>query len=667
MDTAQESRMPPFSPLRTRQVHLDFHTSEHIPEIGAEFNERQFIGALKKGRVNSVTVFAMCHHGWCYYDTAVGEPHPGLATNLLPRMLRACRANRIEAPVYITVGWNERAAARHPGWMCRNPDGTAVNMPPPGKPDDPRPWGWRRLCLNTPYIAFIERIAQEVVERFQPVGLFFDIVDQPPCHCAACRRGMKARGLDPADPAQAAAFAASVTDAYCTRMAKLVWGLAPGTRIFQNGPVKKGRPDLYATLSHYEIESLPTAGWGYDHFPPNALYFAAKGVDFLGMTGKFHKSWGEFGGFKSAAALRHECRQMMALGAKCSVGDQLHPSGRMDEETYSLIGEAYRDVARIERWCTSRVPVADVGVLCQAAAGRDRRQDDSETGAAMMLLETQTLFALCDASDDWSAYRVLVLPDSIAVDAGLKGKLEAFLDRGGRLLLSGESGLNPDRTRFALDLGADYAGPSPWQFDYTLAGPRLARGLVRSPFLNYEPAVRTTVRDAAILAGTVAPYFNRTYRHFCSHANTPPRADAGYPAAVRKGNILYLAHPVFRQYRQHGLKLHRDLVANALRLLLPTRTVEAVMPSAGRVTLMRKPGTDGLVMHLLYATPIKRGSVEVLEDIVPLHDVAARVNLPGLARVRLIPENKPLPAIRMRTGLSFTIPEVRGHRMLLIS
>ena len=72
-------------------------------------------------------------------------------------------------------------------------------------------------------------------------------------------------------------------------------------------------------------------------------------------------------------------------------------------------------------------------------------------------------------------------------------------------------------------------------------------------------------------------------------------------------------------------------------------------------------------MHLLYATPIKRGSVEVLEDIVPLHDVAARVNLPGLARVRLIPENKPLPAIRMRTGLSFTIPEVRGHRMLLIS
>ena len=56
--------MTKFPELRFRQVHLDFHTSEHIGDVGAEFDENQFIGALKKGHVNSITLFAMCHHGF---------------------------------------------------------------------------------------------------------------------------------------------------------------------------------------------------------------------------------------------------------------------------------------------------------------------------------------------------------------------------------------------------------------------------------------------------------------------------------------------------------------------------------------------------------------------------------------------------------------------------
>ena len=31
----------------TRQVHLDFHTSEHIPEVGNNFSKEQFKKALK--------------------------------------------------------------------------------------------------------------------------------------------------------------------------------------------------------------------------------------------------------------------------------------------------------------------------------------------------------------------------------------------------------------------------------------------------------------------------------------------------------------------------------------------------------------------------------------------------------------------------------------------
>ena len=80
-------------PLRFRQIHLDFHTSEHIPGIGAAFDPKEFVGTLRDAAVNSITIFAKCHHGWSYYPTKVGAPHPQLARpDLMGDMVRALNA-----------------------------------------------------------------------------------------------------------------------------------------------------------------------------------------------------------------------------------------------------------------------------------------------------------------------------------------------------------------------------------------------------------------------------------------------------------------------------------------------------------------------------------------------------------------------------------------------
>ena len=50
-------------PLRYRQIHLDFHTSPHIPGIGAEFDKKRWQETLKDGAVDSITLFSKCHHG----------------------------------------------------------------------------------------------------------------------------------------------------------------------------------------------------------------------------------------------------------------------------------------------------------------------------------------------------------------------------------------------------------------------------------------------------------------------------------------------------------------------------------------------------------------------------------------------------------------------------
>ena len=74
--------------IPARQVHLDFHTSEHIPAVGARFSKKQWQKALKLGHVNSINIFAKCHHSWSYYPTKVGRMHPTLTRDLLGEQLQ---------------------------------------------------------------------------------------------------------------------------------------------------------------------------------------------------------------------------------------------------------------------------------------------------------------------------------------------------------------------------------------------------------------------------------------------------------------------------------------------------------------------------------------------------------------------------------------------------
>ena len=47
--------------IAKRQVHLDFHTSEHFPDIGKHFSKEQFQQALKAARLDGINIFAKCN------------------------------------------------------------------------------------------------------------------------------------------------------------------------------------------------------------------------------------------------------------------------------------------------------------------------------------------------------------------------------------------------------------------------------------------------------------------------------------------------------------------------------------------------------------------------------------------------------------------------------
>jgi hypothetical protein len=291
----------------------------------------------------------------------------------------------------------------------------------------------------------------------------------------------------------------------------------PNMPVFHNsGHVSKGSRDILQYFSHLELESLPTGGWGYDHFPMSAAYVSNLDMDFLGMTGKFHTTWGEFGGFKHPNALKYECALSIANGARCSVGDQLHPSGEMDMSTYGIIGEAYAEVEAKEAWCDNVTAVTDIGVLSSEAETGNRNPD---TGAGRILLESHLLFDLIDRSMDFLKYKLLILPDVIQIDSELKGKISNYLLNGGKLLLTGRSGLKSDG--FAFDIGAEYFGESPFQPNYVEMGKELTPSFVTSPLVMYMKSQQVKATSGEVLANIREPYFNRTWQHFCSHQHAP--------------------------------------------------------------------------------------------------------------------------------------------------
>ena len=153
------------------------------------------------------------------------------------------------------------------------------------------------------------------------------------------------------------------------------------------GDVSLFKERLFDMDTHQDLEDLPTTWGGYNKLPLDAKYHLQQGVPATGMSGKFHKAWGEFGGFKHPDAIKYEAAAMISFGASCNFGDQLHPSGEMDMDTYRNIGKAYEYVKKIEDYGPGGIPVSNLGVWLTLDEAADH-------GVVNMLLEMHKDFVV---------------------------------------------------------------------------------------------------------------------------------------------------------------------------------------------------------------------------------------------------------------------------------
>jgi hypothetical protein len=675
--------------LRFRQVHLDFHTSEAIPGVGADFDGDTFAETLQRAHVDSINLFARCHHGWIYHDSAryAERRHPHLTCDLLREQIEACHARDIKTPVYVTVQWDHYTAQRHPEWRVLTPEGCLQGNTGPYEAGF-----WNLLCLNTPYVDWLKGYVQEVIETLPVDGLWLDIVDARDCSCWYCRQGMLEQGLEPLRREDRMLYARQVLQRFEREMSALIHAHDPALLIFYNsGHVGPQHRPILDNFTHLELESLPSGGWGYLHFPIAAHYARTLGTDHLGMTGKFHTSWGDFHSYKNSAALEFECFHMLALNAKCCVGDQLHPRGRLDAPTYDLVGQVYASVRAKEPWCTGAQPVAEIGVLTpeefDPGQHRTEKNFDAIMGATRMLQEGAQQFGILDSESDLTPYAVLVLPDRVPVDAALGARLQAYLDSGGALIASFASGMDARQSRFTLDaLGVSLTDEGPRDahgalargrefpandfVDYLLPRDSLASGLPQTEHVMYMRGMPIAAAEGAeVLADRVASYFDRSYRHFCSHRQTPSAGQVVGPAVVQSGRCIYFSHPIFSQYQSRAPRWCKQLFLNALARLLPDPLVRIEAPTATIAALNSQPAADRWVVHLLHYVPERRGEAfDVLEDVVPLYDVPLSVRVErAVMSMRLVPEGMSLAFTQEDGRVQCRVPKIEGHAMVEIA
>ena len=633
-----------------RAVHLDFHTMPGIHNFNEKWDAKVFADTLKEAKVEYINAFAKCNLGFAYYPTKIGIPYPGMKGDMFGDLLRECHKNDIGVTAYFNVGLDHEQARLHRDWCVLNKDGQAIY-------GDRTANFFRNMCYNhKEYRSYIMGMMKEVLDNYDVDGLFLDCMGVFPCYGNECLEDIVRLGLDPLNDAHVRAHTEEVLMEFSREVKKMVGN---DKYLKLNGMPYRKVKDLN---THIEIECLPS-GWSYDYFGAQAAYARNLEKTVLYMTGRFQTSWGDFGGLKSKASLEYDMWDALSNGLNVSIGDHMHPAENLDPEVYKIVGEIYNDIEKYEPWTEDAAYMADIGVLTDSSGFLD----NTYKGLSRMLGELKYGFDIVNEDMDLSKYKMLILPDAMLVTPPLKKKLEKHLSDNKGILSTGEGGLNPDKTGFALEQwkfkydGLDTSNSSYFKM---LAEDDGEIGNMRWAMYSHGILVNAT-EETETIAEYIKPYFNRHWDGFHGYFYTPPEKATGHAAVARSGNIFHICFKVFDAYYQSVMLSHKGIVKYCMQKLLPEPSLKCKgIPSTARVTLTEKEKT--IQLHVKATFPEVRGNMDIIEEhqIIP---AGAIVSVKGkYKKAYIAPDKTPVDIEQNDNYTDITLPQVNGYVMVVM-
>ncbi len=631
-----------------RAIHVDFHTMPGIPDFLERFDAEKFAQTLSDAHVEYVNVFARCNEGFAYYPTKIGVPYEGMKGDMLGDTVKACHARGIGVTAYMNAGYDQEQAIRHRDWTIKNPEIQ--------KSTD---WVYDYfidMCYyNSGYKDYLIGMVKEVVDNYDVDGIFIDCMGAGVCYCDACLRSMKKKGLDINDPEAVKRHSMDSQRKFCEDVKAAVGN---DKHLFFNMMYW----DAKGCNTHIEIEGLP-GGQGYDFFLPQVSYARNVEDELLYMTARFQKSWADFGGLKSYEAMEYDVWDAFMNCCDVSVGDHMHPAENLEPHVYNMIGKVYEKVMEYEPYTEGAKYLPEIGIITES----DCFIDKAGRGAVRMLSELKYNFDIVNPEMDLTRFRVLILPDNITVTDTLKKKLEAHLAEGKGIIASASSGLNAEKTDFAMpEWGVRYAGADTNNQSYYRLLDTSNDIIGDMRYSMYDQGIFMYANEGTeVLAEYIPAYFNRHRTAERGFFYTPAGAADGHHAITKCGNVYHICFKLFETYYTGGMLAHKEIVKCMLESLVSDKLVLAdELPRTSRVTLTEKG--DMKLLHVKVDYPEIHGEAQVIESHNCL-PAGKKVSVKGsYKKVYTAPDKKAVDFKAVGDYTEITLPEITGYVMLAL-
>ena len=671
--------------IPTRKIHLDYHNSEHVTVIADDFDPSSFAATLRDAAVDSLVAFAKDMHGYFYYPSATGPEHPALhGRDLFGAQVEACRSAGIKVFAYYCTSWDNYLAKTHPEWLSIKRDGSNYL---PGADQTP---GWTALCMsNDPFVELMLEHTTEIVQRYTVDGLWYDMpltnADQE-CFCGNCLQHFRDTGQDPLDRAAQGRRTQELLLKWLERSSRHASALRPGLLIDHNQQTRLGLAGRASFLQNVDVEALPTGEWGYGYFPIMSRFVRALSIPFTGLTGRFQTSWADFGGLKSATQLRVELAAIVAAGGGISVGDQLHPSGRLDTAVYRRIGDGYHFIDEVKEYLAGASSVAEAVLLvggdeCTDFARIETSYDPmvraGALGLAKLLVEHRVQFDVAEPGTvDLSRYGLAFLPDGLPLSSGATAEIEAFLAQGGRVIHCAQPSDDLEDAPWLRTLGIDQAQPSPFAPAYMRLGGDAAESMDEFDFALYLGATRWAVRESpgvTVQARLGEPAFQRSPQQYTSHLHTPFDQLTQHPVALTNANVAAIGFSIGKAYLETGYWMYSLLFGRVLAAMRTHPLVVSTAPASLELTVAyqadpREGGPRLLVHAVNFTAGVRRGEhLEYYDKIVPIHEISIDLNIgEEVESAWAARAGRELAFSQSRGRLTVQLPKVDIHEIIVL-
>jgi len=567
---------------------------------------------------------------------------------------------------------------QRPEWFVKDAEGQ------PRAVGEPRYGPWSLLyatCANGPYRneAVAYPVLREILDKYDVDGLFLNAAGFTDCHCVTCQR--KYRKLYGRDlPQDAGQF----DPAWRTRcfhdnfggMYRVIKSIRPDVP-WIGGFGFGSEQDVAGLTQHCDVlcsEPLDHLASGWHRQRPRWL---------PGMAAKFGRN---LGNNRPPIIIIHACpglvwrhtglpkseNRFWLAQAVAHGGNIWHsltgvPATQYDGRILEGVAEFNAFLEANEEFFVDLEPIAPVAVV-SSRHSIHRSGPEELYGFIEALTNHQIPFTVIPEEhltpEHLASYDVVVLPDVSCMSDDAVASVKGFAERGGGIVASYESGLYDEKgdprgiNPLHEILGISYDGHAIRNLSASYmrvekAGHPLLRDIGNTELIPNELNLLQVSTDADVPLTLVPPFGVPGAVGSPPERASIPTKRTDIPVAVAHNRTIYFAGEIGRLVWRYRMPDHQDLIANAIRAVLPdTMPFEIEGPHSLQVTLY-KQGKRHL-LHLVNAT-----GVRPLQDTIPLRDIVIRLRLDRpCSEVRTLAGGEDLGFEQNGNVITVTVPRV---------